>query len=199
MSWVAIGAATAGAVVGGVAQSEAAKTQERIAKGQLRSQAALTQAQLEQQKELAEKEFERQLQILSGRQVGQEEALARAQQREARGISEFLAATEGAPEEVTRLQQIIREQQLPEQQQALRRAKLAQTQAGVRGPEAALLQQMQARELGKQLGLEVERIGLEEAMRRQRSREQFAGAQALAAQAAALRPVEKIDTTQGIV
>ena len=52
---------------------------------------------------------------------------------------------------------------------------------------------MQARELGKQLGLEVEKIGLEEALRRQRSREQFAGAQALAAQAATLRPVQKVN------
>jgi hypothetical protein len=56
---------------------------------------------------------------------------------------------------------------------------------------------MQARELGKQLGLEVEKIGLEEAMRRQRSREQFSGAQALAAQAATLRPVQKVDA-QGL-
>ena len=193
MSWAAIGAAAAGAVVSGYVASEQQKAAQKAAEQQTAAQVELTEKQLAQQKELAEKQFAKELAMLTGGQIGQEEALARAQEREASGIAGFLAATEGTPGEVTRLQQIIREQQLPEQQQALRRAKLAQTQAGVRGPEAALLQQMQARELGKQLGLEVEKIGLEEAMRRQRSREQFAGAQALAAQAATLKPVQKVD------
>lgn len=193
MSWAAIGAAAAGAVVSGYVGSEQQKAAQKAAEQQTAAQVELTEKQLAQQKELAEKEFAKELAMLTGGQIGQEEALARAQEREAAGIAQFLAATEGTPGEVTRLQQIIREQQLPEQQQALRRARLAQTQAGVRGPEAALLQQMQARELGKQLGLEVEKIGLEEALRRERSREQFAGAQALAAQAATLRPVQKVD------
>jgi hypothetical protein len=193
MSWAAIGAAAAGAVISAYSASEQQKAQQKALEQQTAAQAGLSQEQMAQQKELAEKQFAQQLAILTGTQAGQEEALARAQERESSGIAQFLAATEGKPQEVGRLQQIIREQQLPEQQQALRRAKLAQTQAGVRGPEAALLQQMQARELGKQLGLEVEKIGLEEALRRQRSREQFAGAQALAAQAATLRPVQKVD------
>jgi len=193
MSWAAIGAAAAGAAVSGYVGSEQQKAAQKAAEQQTAAQVELTEKQLAQQKELAEKEFAKELAMLTGGQIGQEEALARAQEREAAGIAQFLAATEGTPGEVTRLQQIIREQQLPEQQQALRRARLAQTQAGVRGPEAALLQQMQARELGKQLGLEVEKIGLEEALRRERSREQFAGAQALAAQAATLRPVQKVD------
>ena len=196
MSWAAIGAAAAGAVVSGYVGSEQQKAAQKAAEQQTAAQVELTEKQLAQQKELAEKEFAKELAMLTGGQIGQEEALARAQEREAAGIAQFLAATEGTPGEVTRLQQIIREQQLPEQQQALRRARLAQTQAGVRGPEAALLQQMQARELGKQLGLEVEKIGLEEALRRERSREQFAGAQALAAQAATLRPVQKVDETK---
>jgi hypothetical protein len=193
MSWAAIGAAAAGAVVSAYSASEQQKAAQKAAEQQTAAQVELTEKQLAQQKELAEKQFAQELAMLTGTQAGQEEALARAQEREASGIAGFLAATEGSPEEVSRLQEIIRGQQLPEQQQALRRAKLAQTQAGVRGPEAALLQQMQARELGKQLGLEVEKIGLEEALRRQRSREQFAGAQALAAQAATLRPVQKVD------
>lgn len=193
MSWAAIGAAAAGAVVSAYSASEQQKAQQKALEQQTEAQSQLTREQLAQQKELAEKQFAQELAILTGTQAGQEEALARAQERESSGIAQFLAATEGKPQEVSRLQQIIREQALPEQQQALRRAKLSQTQAGVRGPEAALLQQMQARELGKQLGLEVEKIGLEEALRRQRSREQFAGAQALAAQAATLRPVQKVD------
>jgi hypothetical protein len=188
MSWAAIGAATIGAGVSAYSASQ----QQKAIKGQTAEQAALTREQLQQQKEFSEREFAKELAVLTGTELGQEEALARAQEREAAGIAGFLAATGGTPEEVTRLQQIIREQQLPEQQQALRRAKLAQTQAGVRGPEAALLQQMQASELAKTLGLEVEKLGLEEALRRQRSREQFAGAQALAAQAATYRPVQKI-------
>jgi len=193
MSWAAIGAAAAGAAVSALSASEQQKAQQKALEQQTEAQVKLSEEQLAQQKEQVERQFAQELAMLTGTQAGQEEALGRAQQREASGIAQFLAATEGAPEEVGRLQQIIREQQLPEQQQALRRAKLAQTQQGVRGPEAALLQQMQARELGKQLGLEVEKIGLEEAMRRQRSREQFSGAQALAAQAATLRPVQKVN------
>lgn len=190
MAWVTIGAAAVGATATAYAASEKRKALEK----QTAAQVGLSKEQMAQQKELAEKEFAKELAILTGTQAGQEEALVRAQEKEASGIAQFLAATEGTPSEITRLQQIIREQKLPEQQQALRRAKLAQTQAGVRGPEAARLQQMQAQELGKQLGLEVEKIGLEEALRRQKSREQFAGTQALTSQAATLRPVQKIDS-----
>jgi hypothetical protein len=193
MSWAAIGAAAVGSVVAGTYASSQQKAATEAAKEQTAAQVELSEKQLEQQKEQAEIQFAKELALLTGQQAGQKEALARAQEREASGMAQFLAATEGTPGEVTRLQQIIREQQLPEQQQALRRAKLAQAQAGVRGPEAALLQQMQARELGKQLGLEVEKIGLEEALRRQKSREQLAGAQALAAQAAQLKGVQKVD------
>ncbi len=193
MSWAAIGATAAGAVVSAYSASEQQKSAQKAAGQQTAAQVQLSEKQLAQQKQLDEKKFAQELAILTGTQAGQEEALGRAQKREASGIAGFLAATEGTPDEVSRLQQIIRQQQLPEQKQALRRTKLSQTQQGVRGIEAAVLQQMQARELGKQLGLEVEKIGLEEAMRRQKSREQFSGAQALSAQAATLRPVQKVD------
>jgi hypothetical protein len=192
MSWSSIAAAA----IGAIATSYAGSQQQKALEQQTAAQVGLSQEQLAQQKELAMQQFAKELGILSGTQAGQEEALARAKEREATGISQFLEATEGSPKEISRLQQIISEQRLPEQQQAIKRGQLALQQAGVRGPEAGQQTAMLAGRLGRELGFDVEKLALEEAMRRQRSREQLAGAQALAAQAAALRPVQKIDETK---
>jgi|DEB0MinimDraft_6_1074348.scaffolds.fasta_scaffold21681_2 hypothetical protein len=192
MSWSAIGAAA----VGGVATAYAGAQQQKASQKQTEAQLQLSQEQLAQQKELAMQQFAKELGILSGTQAGQEEALQRATKIGEQAQQQFMAATEDRPEQITRLQEIIRQQRLPEQQQAIKRGQLALQRAGVRGPEAGQQTQMLIGRLGRELGFDVEKLALEEAMRRQRSREQFAGAQALAAQAAALRPVQKVDETK---
>ena len=100
--------------------------------------------------------------------------------------------TEGMPQEISKLQELIRQGALKEQQQAMSRGKLAQTQAGVRGPEAALMSQMQASEMGENLSRAVEEVGLREALRRGQAREQFAQQQAMAGLAQTLTPVERM-------
>ena len=108
------------------------------------------------------------------------------------GTQAFMKQTEGMPQEVSKLQELIRRGALKEQQQALSRGKLAQTQAGVRGPEAALMSQMQASEMGENLARAVEEVGLREALRRGQAREQFAQQQAMAGLGQALTPVERM-------
>ena len=109
----------------------------------------------------------------------------------------------GTPEAITRLQGLIRERALPEQQQALSRTKLAQQQAGVRGPEAALMAQQQATRMGTDLARAAEEVALkqalsdrglrqQEALRRQQSAEEFQKQQALAGLGQALTPVQKV-------
>lgn len=210
MSWASIGAAA----VGAIATSYAGSQQQKASQKQTEAQLQLSQEQLAQQKELAMEQFAKELGILSGTQAGQEEALQRAQDIYGQASARFGALQQadipeltGTPEAITRLQGLIRERALPEQQQALSRTKLAQQQAGVRGPEAALMAQQQATRMGTDLARAAEEVALkqalsdrrlrqQEALRRQKSREQFAGAQALAAQAATLRPVQKVDETK---
>ena len=98
---------------------------------------------------------------------------------------EFDAETTGTPEAVTRLQQLIREQALPEQQRALAQGKIALQQAGVRGPEAALMQQRQQNRMQTDLANRAEQIALQQALSDRGTRQQFAaqrGMQELAQQ-----------------
>jgi len=93
--------------------------------------------------------------------------------------SEFDAETTGTPEAVTRLQQLIREQALPEQQRALAQGKIALQQAGVRGPEAALMQQRQQNRMQTDLANRAEQIALQQALSDRGIRQQFASQRGL--------------------
>jgi hypothetical protein len=172
-------------VIGGFLKGDAEKAAAREKrKGQ--------QYSADIQKQISDAQLAQQLAQLQGREIGQLEAFGRAQDVYGAGTQAFMKQTEGMPQEVSKLQELIRRGALKEQQQALSRGKLAQTQAGVRGPEAALMSQMQASEMGENLARAVEEVGLREALRRGQAREQFTQQQAMAGLGQALRPVERV-------
>ena len=100
MSFAAIG----GAVLGGVVVGEYKKSQ---GEKQREAQKELTQEQAGLQRELTEQQIiERRAELL-GRERGQEEAQRRAAEIGEQAQQQFMAATEGRPEQITRLQEII--------------------------------------------------------------------------------------------
>lgn len=151
----------------------------------------ISENQTEEQGRQFDLQLQQQLGQLRGQQLGQEEALQRAQQTQSMGENAFLKATSGTPEAITRLQGLIRERALPEQQQALSRTKLAQQQAGVRGPEAALMAQQQATKMGTDLARATEEIALKQALEDRSRQGQFAKSKALAGLGQVLTPVQK--------
>ena len=171
----------------------------------------ISEAQLAAQREMSEAQLAQQLGQLRGIQAGQEEALARAQDIYGGARGRFgelqqreLSELSGTPQEITQLQQLIRERALPEQQQALRRTKLAQTQAGVRGPEAALQAAMASSRMGTDLARSTQEVALkqalqdrslrqQEALRRQQAAEAFEQQQAMAGLGQTLAPVQKFE------
>jgi hypothetical protein len=68
------------------------------------------------------------------------------------------------PAAVTKLQNLIRAQALPEQRAAASQARLALQQQGVRGPESALLQAMQNNRLQSELANRAESVALNQAL-----------------------------------
>jgi hypothetical protein len=169
----------------------------------------ISEAQIAAQKEISEAQLAQQLGQLRGIQAGQEEALGRAQEVYGGAKERFgelqqreLSELSGTPQEITQLQQLIRDRALPEQQQALRRTKLAQTQAGVRGPEAALQAAMASSRMGTDLARSTQEVALrqalqdrglrqQEALRRQQAAEAFEQQQAMAGLGQTLAPVQK--------
>jgi hypothetical protein len=107
--------------------------------------------------------------------------------------AEFDAETTGTPAAVSRLQQLIREQALPEQQRALEQGRIALQQAGVRGPEAALMLQRQQNRLQSDLANRAEQVALQQALSDRSVRQQFASQRAMqeAAQARADRTAQQ--------
>ena len=177
-----------GSGIGGLVAGEYKKSEGRKTRA---AQRELSQEQADLQRELSEQQIiERRAELL-GRERGQEEAQRRAAEIGEQAQQQFMAATEGRPEQITRLQEIIRQRRLPEQQQAIKRGQLALQQAGVRGPEAAQQTQMLAGRLGRELGFDVEKLALEEELRRQRSREQMAGQRGLVSLAQQLQPIQR--------
>ena len=156
-----------------------------------RSQERQTRQQIESQKRQQQEALRQERGALIGREAGQEEALQRATQAQQAGEQGFMEATSGTPESIVRLQQLIRERALPEQQQALSRTKLAQQQAGVRGVEAALGAQMQASQMGKDLASQAEQIALQQALADRQARAQYGQQKALAGLSQELAPVQK--------
>ena len=169
----------------------------------------IAENQTELEKEMFEEKLAQELGQLRGIQLGQEESLQRAQKVYGTESDRFrnlqqrnIAELSGTPQEITQLQELIREKALPEQQQALRQTKLAQTQAGVRGPEAALQAAMSSSRMGTDLARATQEVGLrqaledrslrqKEALRRQQAAETFAQQQAISGLGQSLAPVQK--------
>tara|TARA_R110002167_G_scaffold85408_2_gene231619 strand:+ start:13741 stop:14370 length:630 start_codon:yes stop_codon:yes gene_type:complete len=99
------------------------------------------------------------------------------------GVSDFRSNTEGTPQQVGRLQQLIREQALPEQQRAMRQGRVSLQQKGVRGPEAALMMQRQSSAMQTDLANRAEKVALQQALQDRTARQKFARDRAMGAQA----------------
>lgn len=169
----------------------------------------IAETQTELEKEMFEERLAQELGQLRGIQLGQEEALQRAQKVYGIESDRFrdlqqrnIAELSGTPQEITQLQELIREKALPEQQQALMQTKLAQTQAGVRGPEAALQAAMASSRMGTDLARATQEVALrqaledrslrqKEALRRQQAAEAFAQQKAISGLGQTLAPVQK--------
>jgi len=124
--------------------------------------------------------------------------LARSQGEQAskqygKSMADFNIASSGSPESISKLQMLIRQQALPEQQRALEQGKIALQQQGVRGPEAALMLQRQQNRLQSDLANRAEQVALQQALSDRDVRQQFASQRAMqeAAQARADRTAQQ--------
>lgn len=95
------------------------------------------------------------------------------------GLSDFQRSTSGQPEQISRLQQLIREQALPEQQRAMEQGRIALQQQGVRGPEAALMLQQQANAMQTDLANRAEQVALQQALQDRQAQQEFARQRAM--------------------
>lgn len=89
-----------------------------------------------------------------------------------RFMGDFNQATTGTPEAVSRLQQLIRDQALPEQQRAMSLGNISRQQQGVRGIDSSVLAQQQSNALNKDLAMQAEGMALEQALRDRQARQQ---------------------------
>ena len=144
------------------------------------------------QKQMQMQQLAQQYAQLMGIQAGQEDALQRATNQYDLSNNAFLQNTTGTPEAITDLQSMIRRQQTPEQQQALAQGKVALTQAGVRGPEAALMSTMQSNKLAESLGDAVNSIGLQQQLADRARRAEYGANQSNMALQTRFQPVQKI-------
>ena len=106
-------------------------------------------------------------QMMMGSELGRS-GQQRADSALNRFMGDFNQATTGTPEAVTRLQQLIREQALPEQQRAMNLGNIQRQQQGVRGIDAAVLGQQQSNQMNQQLARQAEGIGLRQALQDRR-------------------------------
>jgi len=144
------------------------------------------------QKQMQMQQLAQQYAQLMGMQAGQEDALQRATNQYDLSNNAFLQNTTGTPEAITNLQNMIRRQQTPEQQQALAQGKVALNQAGVRGPEAALMSTMQSNKLAESLGDAVNSIGLQQQLADRARRAEYGANQSNMALQTRFQPVQKI-------
>ena len=147
--------------------------------GRAASQAAREQAAQSRQSQIEDLEFRRQManrQLALGRS-GQERAASQFQ----RSMSDFARDTSGTPMQISRLQSLIRQQALPEQRRAMAQGRLALEQQGVRGPESALLQQMQANRLQESLANRAQQVALQQALADRQARAKLAAEQSIRA------------------
>jgi hypothetical protein len=102
-----------------------------------------------------------------------------AQRQFQSGLSDFQRSTSGQPEQISRLQQLIREQALPEQQRAMEQGRIALQQQGVRGPEAALMLQQQSNAMQTDLANRAEQVALQQALQDRQAQQEFARQRAM--------------------
>ena len=121
--------------------------------------------------EESEKQFERERELQKS--IGQE-----AQSKYEQAMRQFGAASSGTPQAVSRLQQLIRERALPEQQRAMAQGRIARQQQGIRGIDAAVLEQQQANALQRQLAQDAENVALQQQLADREMRQKLAGEQA---------------------
>ena len=119
------------------------------------------------QEQMAKDAFEREKDLL--RATGQE-----AQRQYTQAMQDFDTATTGTPAAVSRLQSLIREQALPEQQRAMQLGRIARQQQGVRGIDAAVLEQRQANTLNRQLAQQAENVALQQQLKDREARQRLA-------------------------
>jgi len=127
----------------------------------------------EKQRDFAREQFdeERKLQ----RSIGQE-----AQNKYQQAMKQFGASTSGTPESVSRLQQLIRDRSLPEQQRAMSQGRITRQQQGVRGIDASVLEQQQANALQRQLAQDAENVALQQQLKDREMKQKLAADQATA-------------------
>ena len=144
------------------------------------------------QKQMQMQQLAQQYAQLMGMQSGQEDALGRATNQYDLSNNAFLQNTTGTPQAITDLQSMIRRQETPEQQQALAQGKVALNQAGVRGPEAALMSTMQSNNLAQSLGDRVNSIGLQQQLGDRARRAEYGANQSNMALQTRFQPVQKM-------
>ena len=111
--------------------------------------------------------------LLMGADLGRS-GQGRAESALNRFMGDFNQSTTGTPEAVSRLQQLIRDQALPEQQRAMKLGNISRQQQGVRGIDSAVLAQQQSNALNKDLAMQAEGMALEQALRDRQARQQQA-------------------------
>tara|TARA_R110002020_G_scaffold28797_6_gene91399 strand:- start:247 stop:843 length:597 start_codon:yes stop_codon:yes gene_type:complete len=137
----------------------------------------VSSAELASRQNIWERENELKRDIRERRALG---TVGKAAQTEYRGsLSDFARDTQGTAPQISRLQQLIRQRALPEQRRAMSQGRLALQQQGVRGPEAALMQQMQANKLQEVLANKAEQVALQQALSDRGQRQQLASKRAL--------------------
>ena len=125
----------------------------------------------QQQADFGREAFDREAGLM--RSMGQE---ASDQYQQAMG--DFNASTTGTPQGVSRLQSLIREQALPEQQRAMKMGNVSRQQQGVRGIDSAVLGQQQSNALNKQLANRAESVALQQQLSDREARQKMAAQRA---------------------
>ena len=114
--------------------------------------------------------------LLAGLDMGRS-GQRRAADQYGRSMADFRQDTTGTPTQISKLQELIRQQALPEQRRAMSQGRLALQQQGVRGPESALMQQMQANTMQESLANRAQQVALQQQLRDRERRAQLAAAQ----------------------
>ena len=143
----------------------------RAAKKQFERKYEMQRGLAQQQADFAKEAFDREAGLM--RAMGQEAA---DQYQQAMG--DFDASSTGTPQAVSRLQSLIREQALPEQQRAMNMGNIARQQQGVRGIDSAVLAQQQSNALNKQLANRAESVALQQQLADREARQKMAAQRA---------------------
>ncbi len=154
MAWAAMGAAGL-SLLGSKLVSDASS---KAAAKQAKTEAEVAKYGVDQRRKTALD------QLLAGLDVGRS-GQRRASDQYGRSMADFRQDTTGTPTQISKLQELIRQQALPEQRRAMSQGRLALQQQGVRGPESALMQQMQANTMQDSLANRAQQVALQQQLR----------------------------------